>query len=245
MRVVLWVVLRTLSLSRARITAANSRSMLMGICSSKQKLVPLSELFFTRVVRLVDPYVQPTLIIRAPGSDFEQVHRFENDDPFFSEVNETRLGRNVNLSINPLDIQFDWCHWRWTWVCGDSEYLPRYVILLFSSYNVPSILVFQTLARLTSSLGLSEKRVRRERNNWDDMNLLEMYKKHNWLRISPPMNEMMNCWLLLIIACFKTTTRCQFGYWVGAIILSQSISILKDPFLPHFLRFGTIFDFGC
>lgn len=36
--------------------------------------------------KLVDPYVQPMLIVRSPGSDFEQVHRFENDDPFFSEI---------------------------------------------------------------------------------------------------------------------------------------------------------------
>lgn len=38
------------------------------------------------VCRLVNPYVQPTLYVRAPGDDYEQVYRFENDDPFFSEV---------------------------------------------------------------------------------------------------------------------------------------------------------------
>lgn len=38
--------------------------------------------------RLVNPYVQPTLYVRAPGEDFEHVHRFENDDPFFSEVSD-------------------------------------------------------------------------------------------------------------------------------------------------------------
>ncbi|KAF8590585.1 NAD binding dehydrogenase [Ramaria rubella] len=37
-------------------------------------------------LKLVNPYVQPTLYVRAPGDDYEQVHRFENDDPFFSEV---------------------------------------------------------------------------------------------------------------------------------------------------------------
>ena len=36
--------------------------------------------------RLVNPYVQPTLYVRAPGEDYEHVHRFDNDDPFFSEV---------------------------------------------------------------------------------------------------------------------------------------------------------------
>ena len=36
--------------------------------------------------RLVNPYVQPVLYIRRPGSDSEEVHRFPDDDPFFSEV---------------------------------------------------------------------------------------------------------------------------------------------------------------
>ena len=36
--------------------------------------------------RLVDPYVQPTLYIRRPGSDLDETHRFPDDDPFFSEV---------------------------------------------------------------------------------------------------------------------------------------------------------------
>ena len=37
-------------------------------------------------VRLVNPYVQPVLYIRRPGSDLEESHRFPDDDPFFSEV---------------------------------------------------------------------------------------------------------------------------------------------------------------
>ena len=36
--------------------------------------------------RLVNPYVQPVLYIRRPGSDLEESHRFPDDDPFFSEV---------------------------------------------------------------------------------------------------------------------------------------------------------------
>ena len=36
--------------------------------------------------RLVNPYVQPVLYIRRPGSDLEETHRFPDDDPFFSEV---------------------------------------------------------------------------------------------------------------------------------------------------------------
>ena len=36
--------------------------------------------------RLVNPYVQPILYIRRPGDDYEETHRFPDDDPFFSEV---------------------------------------------------------------------------------------------------------------------------------------------------------------
>ena len=36
--------------------------------------------------RLVNPYVQPVLYVRRPGSDYESMHRFADDDPFFSEV---------------------------------------------------------------------------------------------------------------------------------------------------------------
>ena len=34
----------------------------------------------------MNPYVQPVLYIRRPGSDIEECHRFPDDDPFFSEV---------------------------------------------------------------------------------------------------------------------------------------------------------------
>ena len=36
--------------------------------------------------RLVNPYVQPVLHIRRPGSDLEETYRFPDDDPFFSEI---------------------------------------------------------------------------------------------------------------------------------------------------------------
>ncbi len=36
--------------------------------------------------RLVNPYVQPVLYVRRPGDDYEETHRFPDDDPFFSEV---------------------------------------------------------------------------------------------------------------------------------------------------------------
>ncbi|KAJ6550193.1 putative oxidoreductase C terminal-domain-containing protein [Mycena capillaripes] len=37
-------------------------------------------------LKLVNPYVEPTLYIRKPGDDHEQSFTFPNDDPFFSEV---------------------------------------------------------------------------------------------------------------------------------------------------------------
>lgn len=36
--------------------------------------------------RLVNPYVEPVLHIRRPGSDLEETHNFSDDDPFFSEI---------------------------------------------------------------------------------------------------------------------------------------------------------------
>lgn len=36
--------------------------------------------------RLENPYQQPVLYIRRPGSDYEETYRFPDDDPFFSEV---------------------------------------------------------------------------------------------------------------------------------------------------------------
>lgn len=37
-------------------------------------------------LRLVDPYNKPMLYIRRPGDDHEEVVRYRDDDPFFSEV---------------------------------------------------------------------------------------------------------------------------------------------------------------
>ncbi|KAI8998604.1 putative oxidoreductase C terminal-domain-containing protein [Trametes punicea] len=37
-------------------------------------------------LKLVNPYVQPVLYIRRPGSDLEEMHTFPDDDPFFSEI---------------------------------------------------------------------------------------------------------------------------------------------------------------
>lgn len=38
------------------------------------------------LLKLVDPYNAPVLRVRRPGSDAEEVHTFEGDDPFFSEI---------------------------------------------------------------------------------------------------------------------------------------------------------------
>ncbi|OBZ75935.1 Uncharacterized protein UNK4.17 [Grifola frondosa] len=37
-------------------------------------------------LKLVNPYVQPVLYVRRPGSDHEEAFRFPDDDPFFSEI---------------------------------------------------------------------------------------------------------------------------------------------------------------
>ncbi|KAH8107119.1 putative oxidoreductase C terminal-domain-containing protein [Cristinia sonorae] len=37
-------------------------------------------------LKLVNPYVQPVLHVRKPGNDHEEIHRFPDDDPFFSEI---------------------------------------------------------------------------------------------------------------------------------------------------------------
>lgn len=37
-------------------------------------------------LKLVNPYVQPVLYIRRPGSDYEETQTFPDDDPFFSEI---------------------------------------------------------------------------------------------------------------------------------------------------------------
>lgn len=50
--------------------------------------------FFTEIdvyadgyyMRLVDAYNDPTLYVRRPGDDHEQVYKYRDDDPFFSEV---------------------------------------------------------------------------------------------------------------------------------------------------------------
>lgn len=37
-------------------------------------------------LKLIDPYNRPTLYVRRPGSDSEEVHTFHDDDAFFSEM---------------------------------------------------------------------------------------------------------------------------------------------------------------
>jgi hypothetical protein len=98
--------------------------------------------------RLVNPYVQPVLYIRRPGSDLEETHRFPDDDPFFSEVS------------NLIDV------------VEDIEEDPEHAIILSSYegawiYIPPSLVVTQvharngqTRARRMISLGLSAGPVR-------------------------------------------------------------------------------------
>lgn len=65
--------------------AANLKFMRMDISLSMSCLLVLSHLLII-VRRLVNPYVQPVLYVRRPGNDHEEVHKFPDDDPFFSEV---------------------------------------------------------------------------------------------------------------------------------------------------------------
>jgi len=37
-------------------------------------------------LRLIDPYNNPTLYVRRPGNNLDEVHTFPEDDPFYSEV---------------------------------------------------------------------------------------------------------------------------------------------------------------
>jgi hypothetical protein len=37
-------------------------------------------------LKLSDPYNHPVLYVRRPGSDSEEVHQFNDDDPFYSEM---------------------------------------------------------------------------------------------------------------------------------------------------------------
>ena len=72
--------------SREPTTAANLKSSRTVIHSSKCNGLDAVQMFMTSPARLVNPYVQPVLYIRRPGDDYEETHRFPDDDPFFSEV---------------------------------------------------------------------------------------------------------------------------------------------------------------
>jgi hypothetical protein len=53
-------------------------------------------------LKLIDPYNRPTLYVRRPGSDVEEVHMFHNDDPFFSEMStfiDTVEGQNPEIPV--------------------------------------------------------------------------------------------------------------------------------------------------
>lgn len=53
-------------------------------------------------LKLIDPYNRPTLYVRRPGSDVEEVHKFHNDDPFFSEMStfiDAVEGQTVEIPV--------------------------------------------------------------------------------------------------------------------------------------------------
>lgn len=37
-------------------------------------------------LKLIDPYNRPTLYVRRPGNDADEVHHFHNDDAFLNEM---------------------------------------------------------------------------------------------------------------------------------------------------------------
>jgi len=48
-----------------------------------RKLTPVCDGY---QLKLIDPYNRPTLHVRRPGNDAEEVHTFHDDDAFFSEM---------------------------------------------------------------------------------------------------------------------------------------------------------------
>ena len=80
----------------------NSSEWLRGRC------IGVDILIRGRMCRLVNPYVQPVLYVRRPGSDLEEMHRFPDDDPFFSEVRETCVDFGNCLTVDrPADFRPD------------------------------------------------------------------------------------------------------------------------------------------
>ena len=74
------------------------------------------------MLKLVDPYVQPTLYIRKPGDDHEQMIKFPDDDPFFSEVS-VLIDNIEDIEENPDTAQI---LSSFEGECLDSQGLPEY-----------------------------------------------------------------------------------------------------------------------
>lgn len=51
----------------------------------KYVLAPITARAY-RIGRLIDPYGKPILKIRRPGSDAEETHTFDDEEPFYAEV---------------------------------------------------------------------------------------------------------------------------------------------------------------
>lgn len=70
-------------------------------------------------LKLTDPYNRPTVTVRRPGSDKEELHTFYNDDPFLSElstfIDAATLGEQ-NSSLPILSSYADAVHtYDMTW----------------------------------------------------------------------------------------------------------------------------------
>ena len=72
-------------------------------------------------MKLVDPYNFPTLYVRRPGSDVEEVHEFHHDDPFYNELDafiETAAG---SADAKPILSSFADCECLCCTAVKDSE----------------------------------------------------------------------------------------------------------------------------
>jgi len=70
------------------------------------------------MLRLVNPYVEPVLFVRRPGSRLEEQHTFPGDDPYFSEISTFVDAVDTPSSATPriLSSYEDACQtYKFTW----------------------------------------------------------------------------------------------------------------------------------
>ena len=58
-------------------------------------------------LKLIDPYNRPTLYVRRPGSDSEEIHTFDNDDAFFAELSTFIDTATLGTADLPILSSFD------------------------------------------------------------------------------------------------------------------------------------------